>query len=93
MEVADEVEVRGPPLLGEVEPEELDWTETSDVALLRRVLSGGYSEVGVRVYRWDVLFGVVGRLAERKGGNGAERKAGEALGSNLVEGLWLRSSL
>lgn len=49
MEVTEEVEVRGPPLLGELEPEEVVCAEASEVALLRRVLSGGWSDVGVRV--------------------------------------------
>jgi hypothetical protein len=40
-EVTEEVEVRGPPLLGEVDPDELEWAEASEVVLLRRVLSGG----------------------------------------------------
>lgn len=39
--MAEEVEVRGPPLLGELEPEELELAEASEVVLLRRVLSGG----------------------------------------------------
>lgn len=93
LEAAEEVEVRGPPLFGELDPDELEWAEASDVVLLRRVLSGGRSEVGVRAERWDELFGVVGRLADRKGGDGATRKAGEVLGSNLDDGEWLRSSL
>ena len=79
--------MRGPPLFGEVEPEELVWAEASEVALLRRGLSGVLSKVGVRAER-EVLLGVVGRLAARK--DGAERKGGAA--SNLV-GVWLRSSL
>lgn len=41
LEVAEEVEVRGPPLLGEVDPDEFELAEASEVALLRRVLSGG----------------------------------------------------
>ena len=45
MDITEEVEVRGPPLLGEVDPDELEWAEASEVVLLRRVLSGGWSDV------------------------------------------------
>jgi len=74
VDVTEEVEVRGPPLLGELDPEELEWAEESEVVLLRRVLSGGWSEVGVRAEWCDGLFGVAGRVAEKKAGDGAGRK-------------------
>lgn len=37
----DEVEVRGPPLFGELAPDEFEWVRASEVALLGYVLSGG----------------------------------------------------
>lgn len=33
--------MRGPPLLGELDPEEFECAEASEVELLRRILSGG----------------------------------------------------
>lgn len=46
----------------------------------------------MRAERREVLFGVVGRLLERKAGDGAGRKGEEVMRSNL-DGVWLRSSL
>lgn len=61
-EAVEDEDVNGPPaLFGALDDEDVEWTDSWEVTLLRRGLSGGISDVGVRLE----LLGVGGRLAER----------------------------
>lgn len=75
VDVAEDVDVMGPALFGELELEDAECPEEYETTLSRRLNSTFLSVYETRLYGVEPL-GVVGRLRERKAGDGGGREAG-----------------
>jgi hypothetical protein len=84
VDVAEEVDVIGPALLGELELEEAEWPEEYEWTLSGRLVSVFFSLYEIWLFVLELL-GVVGRLRERKAGDGGGKEPGMPLLSYLVE--------
>lgn len=74
VDVAEDVDVMGPVLFGELELEDAECPEEYEITLSRRLNSTFLSVYETGLYGVEPL-GVVGRLRERKAGDGGGREA------------------
>ena len=69
LDIAEDVDVMGPALFGELELEDAECPEEYERTLSRRLLSAFFSLYETRLL-WVEPLGVVGRLRERNAGDG-----------------------
>lgn len=84
VDVAEDVEVIGPALFGELELDDAEFPEENETTLSRRLISAFFSLYETRLFGVEPL-GVVGRLRERKAGDGGGRDAEIPFESYLLE--------